>query len=310
MDAYQAITRNPKPLPTNPIDRANVEHVLQHGYVVLENCFTKEEAQEAKDEMVRLNGKNPSRGRNAFEGLNTNRIYSLINKSRVFDKFAILPQVLALNDYFLDPGYMISAFHTIQINPGEAPQDMHHGLSYISKGFPASTDRIDDRFVRVPRPRMPFGSAIILAFDDFTTENGATGVIPGSHLWADQVPKYEDTIPMVCPAGSAVFFIATTWHCGGQNKSNASRMSATVQYCQPYIRPIENQILAVDPRKLKDIPPSIVNMMGYRVHRPFVGYADGLNPRKAAQRMVDWLQKPVDNSPPTFAHTGDLGSKL
>ena len=77
---------------------------------------------------------------------------------------------------------------------------------------------------------------ITLAFDEFTAENGATGVIPGSHTWGpEREPKYEDTIPMSCPAGSAVFFISTTWHHGGANKSTAPRKSATVQYCQPYV---------------------------------------------------------------------------
>lgn len=54
--------------------------------------------------------------------------------------------------------------------------------------------------------------------------------------------------------------------------SDKPRMSGTVQYCQPYIRPIENQILAVDPRRLDEIPPRIVSMMGYRTHAPFIGY--------------------------------------
>ncbi|EFW16937.1 hypothetical protein D8B26_003747 [Coccidioides posadasii str. Silveira] len=283
------------PLPEDPVDRANVEHVLQHGYVVIENCFSKEEAEAAKAEIDRLSGSAPMIGRNSFEGFNTNRIYSLLNKTREFDKFAILPRVLALNDFFLDPGYNITSFHTIQINPGEKNQDMHH----------------DDAFCHVPRPRLPLGAAIIIAFDDFTAENGATGVIPGSHTWgADRRGKYEETVPMVCPAGSVVYFIGTTWHCGGANNSSKPRKSATVQYCQPYIRPIENQILAVDPRKLKEIPPRIVEMMGYRIHRPFIGYADGLNPIKAVQRMVKWLQEPVDHSPPTFASTSHADSRL
>ncbi|KAL1954876.1 hypothetical protein VTO42DRAFT_465 [Malbranchea cinnamomea] len=290
MEIYENYYKT-KPLPSDPVDRANIEHVLKHGYVVLENCFSKEEAEAAKAEIDRLSGRAPFKGRNAFEGFNTNRIYSLLNKTRAFDKFAILPRVLALNDFFLDPGYMISSFHTIQINPGEKNQAMHH----------------DDEFISMPRPRLPFGAAIILAFDEFTAENGATRVIPGSHIWGpERVARHEDALPMVCPQGSAVYFISTTWHCGGANNSASPRKSATVQYCQPYIRPIENQILAVDPRKLEEIPPRIVEMMGYRVHAPFIGYADGLNPRKAAQRMVEWLQKPVDHSPPTFATTSKL----
>jgi hypothetical protein len=107
---------NKRPLPTDPTTRADVEHVLKHGYVIIPDVFSKAEAQEARDEIRRLLGPTPLVGRNNFEGLNTNRIYSLLNKTRVFDKFAVLPRVLALNDYFLDPGYLLNAFHTISIN--------------------------------------------------------------------------------------------------------------------------------------------------------------------------------------------------
>ncbi len=77
---------------------------------------------------------------------------------------------------------------------------------------------------------------------------------------------------MVCPPGSVLYFIGTTWHGAGANRSNKARRSLTVQYCQPYIRPIENQILAVDPRRLEQIDKNIVDMMGYMIHRPFIGY--------------------------------------
>jgi len=67
-------------LPQSPIDRANIEHVLKHGYVVLEDVFTKENAEEAKSEMRRLSGEQAKKGRNPFEGLDTIRVYSLLNK--------------------------------------------------------------------------------------------------------------------------------------------------------------------------------------------------------------------------------------
>lgn len=145
-----------KPLPEDAGTRADVEHVLEHGFVVIPDCFTKAEAKEARDEIIRLLGQQPLGGRNPFEGLNTNRIYSLLNKTRVFDKFSILPRVLALNDYFLDRGYLLSAFHTISINPGEKSQALHH----------------DDGFIQFPRPRLPFGTAIMVALDEYTATNG------------------------------------------------------------------------------------------------------------------------------------------
>ena len=68
------------PLPSHPQTRTDILSVLEHGYVVLPNVFSKAEAEEAKAELRRLSGTNPLKGRNAFEGLDTSRIYSLLNK--------------------------------------------------------------------------------------------------------------------------------------------------------------------------------------------------------------------------------------
>lgn len=98
-------------------------------------------------------------------------------------------------------------------------------------------------------------------------------MIPGSHTWdAHRMPKESEARPMVCPPGSVLYFLGTTWHGAGANRSSKPRRSLTVQYCQPYIRPIENQILAVDPRRLEQIDRRIIDMMGYKIHRPFIGY--------------------------------------
>jgi hypothetical protein len=139
------MSRNAGPrLPTDPVAVADISHVETHGYVILPSILPLEEVQAAKAEIMRLSGSTPLAGRNPFEGLDTTRIYSLLNKTRVFDKLVVLPRVLALNDYFLDPGYQLTAFHTIQINPGEQPQDLHH----------------DDGFCHFPRPRGPLGTAL------------------------------------------------------------------------------------------------------------------------------------------------------
>ena len=80
-------------------------------------------------------------------------------------------------------------------------------------------------------------------------------------------------------------------------------------------------MLAVDPRKLDEIPESIVKMMGYNTHRPSIGHGKffktksivlsydkqmevlvgGMNPRKEVSGLMQWTQNPVDQDPPTFA---------
>lgn len=81
MAPFKFYSEDPKRnLPHNPDSRSDVEAVLATGYVVLKDVFTKAEAEEAKAEMRRLSGDAPLKGRNEFEGVNTNRIYSLLNK--------------------------------------------------------------------------------------------------------------------------------------------------------------------------------------------------------------------------------------
>ena len=76
-------------LPRDPISRADVEHVLEHGYVIIRDVFTKAEAEAAKAEIRKLSGSSPLKGRNPFEGIDTTRIYSLLNKYASFRRYNV-----------------------------------------------------------------------------------------------------------------------------------------------------------------------------------------------------------------------------
>lgn len=131
--------------------------------------------------------------------------------------------------------------------------------------------------------------AIMVALDEYTEINGSTVIVPGSHTWGDRIPKRSEAVPVTMPAGSIVYFIGTLWHGGGQNQTDKGRLALTVQYCMSWMRQLENQQLAVDWDKLDDIPPRLVEMMGYKVGRPFLGYCDGRSPRtRVTQLMHKW----------------------
>jgi hypothetical protein len=132
-----------------------IDEVTKHGYVIIPGAFSQDEVEVAKAELERLSqaktasekkeaasGGSSRSGRNTFEGLKTERIYGLANKSRVFDKFALHPDILALNDHFLDRGYLLNSFQSINIQPGEQPQTLHY----------------DDGYITIPRPHHPFGA--------------------------------------------------------------------------------------------------------------------------------------------------------
>jgi ectoine hydroxylase-related dioxygenase (phytanoyl-CoA dioxygenase family) len=264
----------------DPKIQALIESVLRDGFVVIPNAFPAADIDAATEEVSRLateqNGPAALGGRNPFEGYKTHRIYNLLDRSRKFDKFILHPAVLALNDYFLEPSYLLNTVQGISIQPGEDPQALHY----------------DDATINVPRPRAPFGTAIMVALDPYTPTNGATVAIPGSHLWdSSRFPQRSEAIPITMPRGSIMFFLSTLWHGGGMNTTDRERRAMTVQYCQPWIRPLENMTLAVSWDKLEEIPEGIVDMMGWKVGYPFIGYVDGRSPRKAARGMVERMLK-------------------
>src|SRR5689334_1122373 len=108
-------------------------------------------------------------GRNDFEGLRTNRVYGLLAKSPVFAELVTHPLALAFAEAELGTSCLLSACLAINLQPGETVQPWH----------------TDDGGARLPRPRPALGVSTFWAIDDTTEENGATEIIPGSHVWDD-----------------------------------------------------------------------------------------------------------------------------
>jgi len=255
------------------VDSAIVEADLaaldRDGYVIWENLLDTEECRQIR-EVVRPWLEHT--GRNSFEGLRTQRIYSVLSRTRVCDRLVDNPRVLAVLDQLLMPNYLLSALQAINIQPGETAQLAHH----------------DDGFYPIPRPRAPLTAATIWAIDDFTADNGATMVIPGSHRWGQRPPNPEDqAIPVVMPAGSCVFFVGTLWHGGGANNTTRERLAVTAQYCQPWLRPMEAFTLSISREIARTVSDDIRRMLGYSIHPPFVGAVDGLHPLRLLETDQD-----------------------
>ena len=138
-----------------------------------------------------------------------------------------------------------------------------------------------DGFIKIPRPHQPFSVAFIYALDDFTETNGATVVVPKSHLWGDdRVPTESELVPVIMKRGSAVVFLSTLWHGGGSNRSDKPRQALTAQYVEPYFRPQENQMLNVPVDEVLKMPKKLQSLIGYSIHVPFVGFSNGEHPLK------------------------------
>jgi ectoine hydroxylase-related dioxygenase (phytanoyl-CoA dioxygenase family) len=230
------------------------------GYIVWRDLLSEEECAQISATVSPLLDE---AGRNAFEGYRTQRVYSVLNKTRCCDRLVDHPRVLALLDRLLKPNYLLSQLQVINIAPGEDRQLLH----------------FDDGMYPIPRPRAPLGASTIWAIDAFTEHNGATVVIPGSHLWGPRKPTPADReVSIVMPAGSCVFFLGTLWHGGGANRSEQDRLAVTAQYCEPWLRPQEAYSLSVSHDIARGVSPDIQRMLGYSVFPPFVGAVDGMHP--------------------------------
>jgi len=76
----------------------DLEELRVNGYVVLRDLIDADTCSRVHEAMPPL--LDPT-GRNPFEGLRTQRVYSVLSKTRAVDRLADHPRVLALLDHFL-----------------------------------------------------------------------------------------------------------------------------------------------------------------------------------------------------------------
>jgi ectoine hydroxylase-related dioxygenase (phytanoyl-CoA dioxygenase family) len=192
-------------------------------------------------------------------------LYALLAKSPATAELVAHPAVLDLVDSILDAPCLLSANIAINVHPGETAQALH----------------ADDAYCGLARPRRAHGVSAIWAIDEFTAGNGATEVVPGSHRLGHETVAADDARirPVEMSPGSVVVFLGTTLHRGGANRSDGVRLGITPQYCQPWMRQIENMALAVPPGVVATMPQRVQELLGYSILPPFVGYVDGRHPR-------------------------------
>lgn len=253
-------------LESNPELGARLQQIDEFGFCVIDGAFDTQQVQRTRDELSPwLQQK--LMGRNDFEGLASERVYALLAKAPVIGEMVEHPAVLAIADALLAPGYLLSAGLAINVHPGETPQPWHIDDDG-SGGF-------------TPKPRLPLGVSAIWAIDDFTATNGATEIAPGSHRWDEgRIPQAGEFEQVLMPSGSVLVFAGSLIHRGGANTGDSTRLAITPQYCMPWLRQIENMVLAVPPEVAANYSARVQELLGYSVMSPgFMGYVDGRNPR-------------------------------
>ena len=207
-----------------------------------------------------------------FYGHSTVRIDGLPAKSRTFLEVMLSPLLLEAADHFLLPNcqdYLFNTGQLIQIGPDETAQRLH---------------RDEDAWSQVPAPRPQLEVEAMFALSDFTAANGATRVVPGSHRWPLQrAPEPEDIIQAEMQAGSALFYLGSTIHGGGANRTaDERRRGMFLGYVVGWLRTEENTFLTVPIDKVRAMPRRVQELLGYKAHRA-IGVVDVGSPMKLLQ---------------------------
>jgi ectoine hydroxylase-related dioxygenase (phytanoyl-CoA dioxygenase family) len=203
-------------------------------------------------------------GSNVFLGERSRRIFNLLSRDPIFARVPLHPSVLPLVERVLDPQCLLSSLTAIEMNPGQVPQPLH----------------ADDGSIALPRPHVPIVCVAIWALTDFTVENGATRLVPGSHRFDRRPVKGEraDTVEAVVPRGSVLVYDGAIWHGGGANESAERRLGIVVNHCAGFIRQEENQLLAVPRELAATFPRRLQQMLGYGTYRGLMGHVDQQDP--------------------------------
>lgn len=193
-----------------------------------------------------------------FFGKRTRHVTGVVGKSHTFATEILNHQLLlAACDHVLSPTcarYQLNLAHVIDRGPGAKQQWPH---------------RDDEGWaVYLPEPHRELQVASVFALVDFTAENGATLIAPGSHRWprARKAEPHE-LIPVEMAAGSAVIYLGSTIHAGGANATaDQWRRGMQVSYALGWLRTEENHYLTTPPAIVRGLPRQSQELLGYATH--------------------------------------------
>ena len=245
--------------------QTHLDRIASDGFTILERVIEPEMIDDLAADLLRLERKYDVKpARNAFEGTRTVRIYNLLVYGQLWERIPVHPAVLPVVETVLDAGCLVSSLSSIAIGPDEIPQPIH----------------ADDQLIPLAKPHAPTVCNTMWALTDFTEENGATRLIPGSHR-RDHSPvfgQHYDSIAAEMPKGSVLVWHGSLWHGGGANRTAARRVGIAMNYCAGWIRQQENQQLGIPREIAKRFSPRLRELVGYGVYNGLIGHIDKRSP--------------------------------
>jgi len=233
--------------------------IRRDGALILEDVIPSEQVEQTLDEiMPYVEATKP--GADAFTGFQTTRTGALVARSPACRELVMHAAVLGAARGFLGPWCERVHLHlsqVIRIGPGQPAQQIHRDrwawgthLSHLEPQFNT-----------------------IWALSDFSAENGATRVAPGSVGWPDnRQPEESEIVQAEMSRGSVVLYTGSVFHGGGENRSDADRIGLNLTYALGWLRQEENQYLACPPEIARSLDPELQSLLGYTMGSYALGY--------------------------------------
>lgn len=223
----------------------------EHGHVVIDELVAPEVMELLMADLQPYLDKTPFTENEGFTQ-GSQRIGCLIARSAVGRELVMNPLVLGVVKNMLShaQGIQLGVTEMISLHPGSPAQYIHQD-ELTFDGFPFPDDYV-------------VSCNSLWAVTDFTEENGATRVVPGSHARPRTEYSHRDTVPVEMKRGSVLVFSSKLWHSGGANQSSSIRRAQAINYAVSWVRQEENQFLACPPEIARTLPEDLLRLMGYQ----------------------------------------------
>jgi ectoine hydroxylase-related dioxygenase (phytanoyl-CoA dioxygenase family) len=199
-------------------------------------------------------------GRDAFSGQRTTRTGALAARSPLTRPLLMDARIHALCDAVLKPNclrYQLHLTQLIRIMPGQGAQPLHRDRWAWGRGLAHLEPQLNT----------------IWALTDFTPENGATQVVPGSVEWPDDRRAERAEIARAeMRRGSVLVYTGSVFHGGGANESSDERWGLNITYALGWLRQEENQYLSCPPEIARTLDPELQGLLGYSMGSYALGY--------------------------------------
>ena len=210
-----------------------------------------------------------------FHGAQTKRITGLCSKSPAWVELLCDPLYQAMGDHYLGAeNYQLNTAQLICIGPGETPQLLHRD----ELNWPQAAGGPSEITITA-----------IFALTDFTEENGATVVVPGSHRWTEIVPlEAKDCGRATMKAGAALLYSGKIIHGGGPNSSRDGwRVGLHAGFVLGWLRSEENHQLTTSLEEARGLPERVQRLLGFRSYEQPLGGRLGLVDYEDAARLLE-----------------------